>query len=117
MLNLDPTKTQAVADQTKQAFAALDTALVDAVHLTSAFLTAAQGSGLTASESQRIIQRIHESAGKIIEGRSDMVRATALLTRCLEHSQMEVTAVGCPIGMTLKEQENDQTPRHLTLVA
>lgn len=40
MLNLDPIKTQAVADQTRQAFAALDTALVDAAQLTTAFLTA-----------------------------------------------------------------------------
>lgn len=115
MLNLDPVKTQAVADQTKQAFAAMDTALVDAAQLTSAFLTAAQDSGLTASESQRIILRIHESAAKIIEGRSDMIRATALLTRCLEQSQMDVTAVGCPLGLDAPAQE--ETPRHLTLVA
>lgn len=115
MLNLDTAKTQAVADQTRQAFAALDTALVDTMQLSSAFLSAAQGSGLTASESQRILQRIHESASKIIEGRSDMIRATALLTRCLENSQMEVTAVGCPLGMDAPAQ--DDAPRHLTLVA
>lgn len=115
MLNLDPVKTQAVADQTRHAFAALDTALVDAAQLTSAFLAAAQGSGLTASESQRIIQRIHESAGKIIEGRSDMLRATALLTRCLEHSRIDVTAVGCPLGMDAPA--GDDSPRHLALVA
>lgn len=115
MLNLDPIKTQAVADQTRQAFAAFDSALGDAVQLTSAFLNAAQNSGLTASESQRIIQRIHESTGKIIEGRSDMIRATALLTRCLEQSQIPVTAVGCPLGMDAPAQED--APRHLTLVA
>lgn len=114
MLNLDSTKTQAVADQTRQAFAALDNALVDAAQLTTAFLTASQGSGLTASESQRILKQIHDSATKIIEGRSDMVRATALLTRCIERSQHEVTAFGCPIGLELEQRE---TPRHLTLVA
>jgi len=114
VLNLDPAKTQAVADQTRQAFAALDTALVDAAQLTTAFLTASQGSGLTASESQRIIKQIHDSATKIIEGRSDMVRATALLTRCIERSQHEVTAFGCPIGL---ETEQRETARHLTLVA
>lgn len=115
MLNLDTVKTQAVADQTRQTFAAMDSALLDAAQLTTAFIAAAQGSGLTASESQRILQRIHESAGKIIEGRSDMIRATALLTRCLEHSQIAVTAVGCPLGMDAPAQ--DEAPRHLTLVA
>ncbi|KMS54684.1 hypothetical protein [Sphingobium cupriresistens] len=114
MLNLDSIKTQAVADQTRQAFAALDNALVDAAQLTTAFLTASQGSGLTASESQRILKQIHDSATKIIEGRSDMVRATALLTRCIERSQHEVTAFGCPIGLELEQRE---TARHLTLVA
>lgn len=114
MLNLDPAKTQAVADQTRHAFAALDNALVDAAQLTTAFLSAAQGSGLTASESQRILKQIHDSATKIIEGRSDMIRATALLTRCLEHSAIPVTSVGCPIGLELDQQE---TARHLTLVA
>lgn len=114
MLNLDPVKTQAVADQTRQAFAALDNALVDAAQLTTAFLTASQGSGMTASESQRIIKQIHDSATKIIEGRSDMVRATALMTRCIERSQHEVTAFGCPIGLELETRE---TARHLTLVA
>ncbi|CAM8664148.1 MULTISPECIES: hypothetical protein [Sphingobium] len=114
MLNLDSIKTQAVADQTRQAFAALDNALVDAAQLTTAFLTASQGSGLTASESQRILKQIHDSATKIIEGRSDMVRATALLTRCVERSQHEVTAFGCPIGLELEQRE---TARHLTLVA
>ncbi|BBD00804.1 MULTISPECIES: hypothetical protein [Sphingobium] len=114
MLNLDPIKTQAVADQTRQAFAAFDSALVDAAQLTTAFLAASQGSGLTASESQRILKQIHESATKIIEGRGDMIRATALLTRCLEHSQHEVTAFGCPIGLELEQRE---TARHLTLVA
>ncbi|KQN04435.1 hypothetical protein ASE85_05180 [Sphingobium sp. Leaf26] len=114
MLNLDPIKTQAVADQTRQAFAAFDSALVDAAQLTTAFLTASQGSGLTASESQRILKQIHDSATKIIEGRSDMIRATALLTRCLEHSAIPVTSVGCPIGLELEQQE---TARHLTLVA
>ncbi len=44
-----------------------------------------------------------------------MIRATALLTRCLEQSQMEVTAVGCPLGMDAPAQ--DDAPRHLTLVA
>jgi hypothetical protein len=115
VLNLDPAKTQAVADQTQQAFAALDVALVDTAQLTTAFLTAAQGSGLTAAESQRIILRIHESAAKIIEGRSDMIRATALLTRCIEKSQHAVTAFGCPLGMDAPVQ--DDAPRHLTLVA
>ena len=62
MLNLDPAKTQAVADQTRQAFAALDTALADTAHLTSAFVAASQNSGLTASESQRILKQIHDSA-------------------------------------------------------
>lgn len=116
MLNLDPVKTHAVAAQTTQAFASYDSALGDAARLTTAFLTAAQDSGLTASESQRIIRQIHDSAAKLIEGRSDMVRATALLTRCIEHSNIEVTAVGCPIGMTLKD-EQEEAPRHLTLVA
>lgn len=115
MLNLDPVKTQAVADQTKQAFAAMDSALVDAAQLTTAFLSAALDSGLTASESQRIILRLHESTTKIIEGRSDMIRATALLTRCLEQSQMDVTAVGCPLGLDAPAQ--DEAQRHLTLVA
>ncbi|MEC3912327.1 hypothetical protein U5A82_18160 [Sphingobium sp. CR2-8] len=114
MLNLDPVKTQAVADQTRQAFAAFDTALVDTAQLTTAFLTASQGAGLTASESQRIIKQIHDSATKIIEGRSDMVRATALLTRCLHASAIPATAVGCPIGLELEQRE---TARHLTLVA
>ncbi|KAA9013278.1 hypothetical protein [Sphingobium limneticum] len=114
MLNLDPIKTQAVADQTRQAFAAFDSALFDAAQLTTAFLAASQGSGLTASESQRILKQIHESATKIIEGRGDMIRATALLTRCLEHSAIPVTSVGCPIGLELEQQE---TARHLTLVA
>lgn len=114
MLNLDPIKTQAVADQTRQAFAAFDSALVDAAQLTTAFLAASQGSGLTASESQRILKQLHESATKIIEGRGDMIRATALLTRCLEHSAIPVTSVGCPIGLELEQQE---TARHLTLVA
>ncbi|MEB3012827.1 hypothetical protein VJI77_07495, partial [Parvimonas sp. D2] len=62
MLNLDCEKTQAVADQNRQAFVALDHALVEAAQLTTAFLTASQGSGLTASESQRIIKQIHDSA-------------------------------------------------------
>ena len=115
MLNLDPAKTQAVADQTKQAFASLDGALVDTAHLTTAFLAAAQDSGLIAAESQRIILRIHESATKIIEGRSDMIRATALLTRCIEQSQHAVTAFGCPLGMDAPAQDDVQ--RHLTLVA
>ncbi|SER76458.1 hypothetical protein [Sphingobium sp. YR768] len=115
MLNLDPAKTQAVADQTRQTFAALDNALVDAAQLTSAFISASQGAGLTASESQRILKQIHDSATKIIEGRSDMVRATALLTRCIERSQHEVTAFGCPIGLEAPEQEG--APRYLTLVA
>lgn len=114
MLNLDPAKTQAVADHTRQAFATIDNALVDAAQLTTAFVTAAQGSGLTAMESQRILKQIHDSTAKLIEGRSDMIRATALLTRCLEHSQMEVTAVGCPLGMDAPAHEE---PRHLTLVA
>ncbi|MEA3542384.1 MAG: hypothetical protein U9R77_09720 [Pseudomonadota bacterium] len=114
MLNLDPAKTQAVADQTRQAFAALDTALADTAHLTSAFVAASQNSGLTASESQRILKQIHDSATKLIESRSDMIRATALLTRCLEHSAIPVTSVGCPIGLELEERE---TARHLTLVA
>lgn len=114
MLNLDPVKTQAVADQTRQTFAALDSALADAAHLTAAFLSASQNSGMTASESQRILKQIHDGATKIIEGRSDMVRATALLTRCVERSQHDVTAFGCPIGLELDERE---TARHLTLVA
>lgn len=114
MLNLDPLKTQVVADQTTQAFASLDIALGDTARLTNAFLTAAQGSGLTAIESQRILQRIHESATKIIAGRSDMVRATALLTRCIEHSQHQITAFGCPLGMAETEVP---VPSHLSLVA
>ena len=114
MLNLDPVKTQAVADQTRQTFAALDSALADAAHLTAAVLSASQNSGMTASASQRILKQIHDSATKIIEGRSDMVRATALLTRCVERSQHDVTAFGCPIGLELEERE---TARHLTLVA
>ncbi|EAT09581.1 hypothetical protein NYF14_00915 [Sphingobium sp. 10 DY56-G10] len=116
MLNLDPVKTQAVATQTRQTFAALDSALADAAHLTAAFLTASQDSGMTASESQRILKQIHESATKIIEGRSDMVRATALLTRCVERSQYEPTAFGCPIGLEQEEHQRE-TARHLTLVA
>lgn len=115
MLNLDPVKTQAVADQTTQAFAAFDGAIIDTARLTSAFLAAADGAGLTASESQRIIQRIHESASKVIEGRSEMVRATALLTRCIEHSRHEVTAFGCPLGMD--DAAPVAVPNHLTLVA
>lgn len=114
MLNLDREKTQAVADQNREAFAAMDSALAQAAQLTAAFLTASQGSGLTATESQRILKQIHESATKIIEGRGDMIRATALLTRCLEHSAIPVTSVGCPIGLELEQQE---TARHLTLVA
>ncbi|MFD1106236.1 hypothetical protein [Sphingobium olei] len=114
MLNLDREKTQAVADQNRQAFVALDNALAEAAQLTTAFLTASQNSGLTASESQRILKQIHQSASKIIEGRSDMVRATALLTRCIEQSQHEVTAFGCPLGL---ETEQRESPRHLTLVA
>lgn len=114
MLNLDREKTQAVADQNRDAFAALDTALAETAQLTTAFLAASKGAGLTASESQRIIKQIHESATKVIEGRSDMVRATALLTRCIERSQHEVTAFGCPIGLELEQRE---TARHLTLVA
>ncbi len=116
MLNLDPVKTQAVATQTRQTFAALDSALADAAHLTAAFLTASQDSGMTASESQRILKQIHESATKIIEGRSDMVRATALLTRCVERSQYEPTAFGCPIGLEQEEHQRE-TACHLTLVA
>ncbi|QGP79105.1 hypothetical protein [Sphingobium sp. CAP-1] len=115
MLNLDSAKTQAVADQTRQAFTAFDTALVDAAQLTTAFIAAAQGSGLTAMESQRILQQLHDSTTKIIAGRSDMIRATALLTRCIEKSQFEVTAFGCPLGMDAPAQ--DEAPRHLTLVA
>jgi hypothetical protein len=114
VLNLDREKTQAVADQNREAFAAMDNALVQAAQLTSAFLSASQGSGLTATESQRIIKQIHDSATKIIESRSDMLRATALLTRCIERSQHEVTAFGCPLGL---EQDSRDTPRHLTLVA
>jgi hypothetical protein len=116
VLNLDPVKTQAVAAQTRQAFAALDTALVDAAQLTTAFVAASQGSGLTASESQRILKQIHDSATKIIEGRGDMIRATALLTRCLEHSAIPVTSVGCPIGLE-QEEDKRETAHHLTLVA
>lgn len=115
MLTLDPSKTQAVADQTTQAFAAFDSAIVDTARLTSAFLTAAEGSGMTASESQRIIQRIHESTAKIIAGRSDMVRATALLTRAVEHSRIAPTALGCPLGMD--DAQVADAPSHLTLVA
>ncbi|MET0371065.1 MAG: hypothetical protein ABW039_06780 [Sphingobium sp.] len=115
MLNLDPIKTQAVADQTTQAFSSFDCALSDAAMLTANFLTAAQGSGMTASETQRIIQRIHEGAAKLIEGRSEMVRATALLTRCLQSSQIEPTAVGCPWGMDAPAPV--EAPKHLTLVA
>ncbi len=114
MLNLDREKTQAVADQNRHAFAAMDDALAQAAQLTTAFLTAAQGSGLTAGESQRILKQIHDSASKIIEGRSDMLRATALLTRCIEHSQHQVTAFGCPLGLDTEQRE---APRHLTLVA
>lgn len=43
-----------------------------------------------------------------------MVRATALLTRCLQQSAIPVTSVGCPIGLELEQRE---TARHLTLVA
>jgi hypothetical protein len=114
VLNLDREKTQAVADQNRHAFAAMDQALAETAQLTAAFLTASQGSGLTAGESQRIIKQIHESATKIIEGRSDMLRATALLTRCLQESAIPVTSVGCPIGLELEQRE---TARHLTLVA
>lgn len=115
MLNLDPVKTQAVADQNKVAFASFDVALADAARLTSAFLNAAQNSGLTASESQRIIRSIHESATKIIDGRSDMIRATAMLTRCLEQSRLNVSAMGCPIG--LEADEATEVTSHLSLVA
>ncbi len=115
MLNLDPIKTQAVADQTTQAFASFDSALGDAARLTVSFLTAAENSGLTASESQRILQRIHEGASKLIEGRSEMIRATAMLTRCVEKSRLEVTSLGCPLGMDGAEPADTQ--RHLTLVA
>ena len=115
MLNLDPAKTQAVANQTTQAFASFDSALGDAARLTTAFLTAAEDSGLTASESQRILLRIHEGATKLIEGRSEMIRATALLTRCIEHSRIDVTSVGCPLGMDAPEPA--AAPSHLTLVA
>lgn len=116
MLKLDSSKTQAVAAQTTQAFAAFDSAIVDTARLTSAFLAAAEGSGLTASESQRIIQRIHESATKIIAGRSDMVRATALLTRCVENSWIQPSALGCPRGMN-EDGMAEPAPGHLTLVA
>lgn len=115
MLNLDPVKTQAVADQNKTAFASVDNALADAARLTSAFLAAAHDSGLTASESQRIIRSLHESAAKMIDGRSDMIRATAMLTRCLEHSHIPVTAVGCPVG--LEVEKATEVTAHLSLVA
>ena len=115
MLNLDPVKTQAVADQNKVAFASYDSALADAARLTSTFLTAAQDSGMTASETQRIIRSIQESAAKIIDGRSDMIRATAMLTRCLEHSRIPVTALGCPIGLEIDEKI--EVTGHLSLVA
>lgn len=115
MLNLDPVKTQAVAHQTRSAFAAFDVALVDATRLTGAFLDAAMDSGLTAGESQRILQRIHDSTSKLLEGRSDMLRATAMLTRCIEHSQISASEVGCPLGMA--GEETPAAKPNLTLVA
>ncbi|MGE4323808.1 MAG: hypothetical protein AB7E60_12380 [Sphingobium sp.] len=115
MLKLDESKTQAVAAQTTQAFASFDSAIVDTARLTTAFLAAADGSGMTASESQRIIQRIHESAARIIAGRSEMVRATALLTQAVENSWFDFSVLGCPRGMADRSEE--EATSHLTLVA
>lgn len=115
MLKLDQSKTKAVAAQTTQAFASFDSALVDTARLTTAFLAAAEGSGMTAGESQRIIQRIHESAARVIAGRSEMVRATALLTQAVESSWIDFSVLGCPRGMA--DHAEIATPGHLTLVA
>lgn len=115
MLKLDQSKTKAVAEQTTQAFASFDSALVDTARLTTAFLAAAEGSGMTAGESQRIIQRIHESAGRVIAGRSEMVRATALLTQAVENSWIDFSVLGCPRRTSGGLEEAPQG--HLTLVA
>ena len=96
MLQFDRNKAAALARETQHSFMSFDAAYLQALQLATSVLEAKNGSNLPESDGQRLMQTVHDSAGKLLAGRAGMVEATALLRRFQARSNQAETDFGCP---------------------
>ena len=96
MLQFDRNKAAAVARETQHSFMSFDAAYLQALQLATLVLEAKNGSNLPEGDGQRLMQTVHDSAGKLLAGRAVMVEATALLRRFQSASNQAETDFGCP---------------------
>lgn len=96
MLRFDHDKARDVAVNTRAALADYDNAIRSLASLTVSVIDAASGSELAASERQRLMEKMHASAGEALSGRAGMVEMVAMLTGLQRRSDQAETGFGCP---------------------
>lgn len=96
MPKFEPGAVRVVASDTSAVLADFDRAYLSGLRLATSILETFDGSGMPASQSQRVYRTMQSGFDRIIEGRGEIVSVVAQLQVIQRNSNCAEVAVGCP---------------------
>lgn len=87
-----------VAGDVRNAFAAVDDALLNQARMYVSILEATKNANIPAGQTQRLLKSLTGSISQVVDGRAQAVDALKQMIDIKEHSNLAPVSYGCPIG-------------------
>jgi len=96
-----------VAGEIRNAFSAVDDALLNSARMCVSVIEATQGANIPAQQTQVLLQSITASMTAVVDGRDNIVSALKQMLAIKEHSNLAPVSYGCPDGWSTGKLENE----------
>jgi hypothetical protein len=98
MINLTEGAGAVVAGEVRDAFAAVDQALLSSARMCASVIEATKGAGIPAGQSQRLLRSITSGMNRVVDGREEIVEALRQMNVIKDRSNLAPVSYGCPTG-------------------
>ena len=105
-----------VAGDIRNAFSAVDDALLNSARMCVSVIEATQGANIPAQQTQQLLRSITASMAAVVDGRDEIVTALKHMIAIKDHSNLAPVNYGCPAGWVTGKVAADVEPtrKHVT---
>jgi hypothetical protein len=108
MIELKPGAGLVVAGEIRNAFSAVDDALLNSARMCVSVIEATQGANIPAQQTQQLLRSITASMAAVVDGRDEIVTALKQMLAIKGQSNLAPVNYGCPDGWVTGKATQDE---------
>ncbi len=117
MIELKPGAGLVVAGEIRNAFNAVDDALLNSARMCVSVIEATQGTNIPALQTQQLLRSITASMTAVVDGRDEIVTALKQMLAIKGQSNLAPVNYGCPDGWTTATAPDVEVPERKQVTA